>query len=140
MSVIFLYHTEDPAQGGTLSTGNGPMISLLDHFVARFDGRWEAIHPGGYRSYAGTNHESLAAARKAYPDHRWVFLDPNGETPLSKFEHPEKNVVYVVGPDHEASVFDLAGGETVRIESDQELFAIAALIMAICDREIKAWR
>jgi hypothetical protein len=84
------------------------------------------------------NYSDLAAALEAYPDHMWVYLDPKGNITLNEFEHPKDNVVYVVGHDHEGFRGAELHGTSVRIENahndGRESFAIACLIMVICNR------
>lgn len=145
MSVIYMYHSQDPTFASQCSTGSGPMISLLDHFCALYGGEWVCIHPGGYKTHCGTNYPDLSAAYKAYPNHTWIYLDPKGEIALSEFEHPKDNIVYVVGDDHEGFKGEEFKGPSVRIENahnDQtkESFAIACLLMVICDRWSRRWQ
>ena len=138
-----MYHSQDPASASQCSTGNGPMISLLDHFCTLYGGEWVAIHPGGYQTHCGVNYPSLSAAYEIYPDHTWVYLDPRGGITLNKFEHPKDNVVYVVGDDHRGFGTEEFRGPSVRIENrhgDRESFAIACLIMVICDRWSRQWQ
>jgi hypothetical protein len=120
------------------------MISLLDHFCTLYGGEWVCIHPGGYKTYCGITFLNLAAAYEAYPEHTWVYLDPKGEITLNEFEHPKDNVVYVVGDDHEGFKGEMLDGQKVRIESKhndgRESFAIACLIMVICNRWSRQWQ
>lgn len=144
MSIVYIYHSRDPASSGQCSSGNGPTISLLDHFCTLYNGEWACIHPGGYKTLCGTNYPNLSAAYQAYPNHTWVYLDPKGEVTLHEFQHPIDNVVYVVGDDHEGFKGEKFRGTGVRIESNhndgRETFAIACLIMVICDRWSRLWQ
>ena len=145
MSIIYMYHSRDPATSGQCSSGNGSMISLLDHFCALYGGEWASIHPGGYKTHCGVNYQSLPVAYEAYPDHTWVYLDSKSETTLDEFEHPKDNVVYVVGDDHEGFKGEEFKGPSVRIENrhndnERESFPIACLIMVICNRWSRRWQ
>lgn len=144
MSVIYLYYSHDPTKAGQCSTGNGPMISLLDHFCTLYGGKWNCIHPGGYKTHCGVNFPSLSAAYEEYPDHMWVYLDPKAEVTLNEFEHPKDNVVYVVGDDHAGFKGEELRGPMIRIEcahkDGRESFAVACLIMVICNRWSRPWQ
>jgi hypothetical protein len=103
-----------------------------------YGGEWACIHQGEYQTLCGTNYPSLSVAYEAYPDHTWVYLDSKAEITLNEFEHPKDNVVYVVGDDHEGFRDEMLRGPSIRIKSrhddGRESFAIACLIMIICNR------
>ena len=145
MSVVYMYHTENPDFASQCSTGQGNIISLLDHFCTIYGGGWAAIHPGDYQTHCPENYPSLSDAHLVYPNHTWVYLDPKGEQTLDEFQHPKDDVVYVVGHDFEGFRGVKFNGPSVRIENahndpDRESFAIACLIMVICDRWSRRWQ
>jgi hypothetical protein len=144
MSVIYMYHSQDPDFGGMCGLGQNPAVAMLDHFCSLYGGQWECIHPGGYKTHCSTNHLNLQAAYEAHPDHLWVHLDSKGEVNLREFQHPVDNVVYVVGHDYEGFRGEDLIGPVVRIENarndERESFAVACLIMVICNRWSRPWQ
>lgn len=142
MSVVYLYHSQNPDVAGTLTLGNGNMVSLLDHFCTMFGAKWAAVHPGGYQNYAGENYPTYEDAFQAYPDYAWIYLDPNSDVSLQDLEHPKDNVVYVVGRDIEGFKDVELHGPRVRLDtySKGEMFSVACLIAVACNRWSKQWQ
>lgn len=142
MSVVYLYHSQDPEVAANLTFGNGSMVSLLDHYCAMFGAKWAAVHPGGYQNYAGENYPTYEDAYQAYPNHTWVYLDPNADVALHEFEHPEDDVVYVVGRDIEGFSGVELHGQKVRLDTKKkgEMFSVACLIAVACNRWSRQWQ
>jgi|GEM_PF-4630600 len=133
--VYFLYYKEDVVFGGT--------FSWIDKWCAMYGLRPIVIDkergkPDGTKN--GFTYSSLdeAVKNKKYKDHKWVWLDSEGDKILDEYDHPKNNVIYCVGSDYNGFGRNNGKlkGDIVKIRQFKDInrFAATVVPMVIYDR------
>lgn len=77
--------------------------------------------------------EAIDYIDETYPNHTIVYLDINGDEKVGKFKHPNKDVVYLFGPDS-GEITPKRFDKKVKIDVPEELWASQIFAAVMLDR------
>jgi len=145
--IKYIFHTEGDEFGGMLSMATPASTSFADQLCYLYGGELACIHPedADYDSMCKTQFPTLEAVQETYPNYTFVYFDPTATTYLDEFNHPEDNVVYVVGHDNYGfGDSDISNGTKIKLRTLHpepfEAHAFSCLSSAIQDRWSKKWQ
>lgn len=118
----------------------GQIYTWMDRFCTYFGFEPAVVDTlGAFKGLPGQypiKLESFDAAMAQFSDHQWVCLDPDGDTILDEYAHPDDSVIYAIGSNVTgfSRIVDELPGHTVRLRSPEVLWDYQVAQMLMYDR------